>query len=621
MNQQTYYSLQEVADELKVAYLTVYRWVQLGKLKAHQVEKQYRVDRADLDTFMEARKTNTTPKLQELNRDELISMIRQLKKQKKYGLVWEDKLEVVAEQCKTELPVLEDVKEKAIIKDSSGVTNLIIEGDNYHSLSVLNYTHKNKIDVIYIDPPYNTGNKDFIYNDRFVDSHDAYRNSKWLSFMDRRLRLAKTLLKDTGSMFISIDDNEIAELKLLCNEVFGKENFIAQLVVQLNPRGRTLDKFFAKTFEYILVYGKNSNNTLIRELEKEEEKISDYKYKDEKGIHRLLELRNRNPVFNRTNRPNLFYAFYASPDGRLSTTRFDGSVEVLPRNSLGEDGCWTWSKKKADAEMNRLVATNTTGKWRIFRKDYLFSETGSMATTKAKALWLEKEINNENGKEILKKLFGKHTFDFPKSVELVKKCLTLSMPLNGTVLDFFSGSGTTAHAMLNMNAEDGGKRAFILCTNNENGIAENICYPRVKKVIEGVNGSPEIVSIPANLRYFKTAFVSKSRVTDDTRRELVKRSTEMICVRENTFEKITDKPSFKIYKDTDHVAGILFNLDAVAEFKKVLQEQLLPAHIYVFSLSNDTYDEDFADLGLDHELCPIPESILEVYRKLFRSKS
>ncbi len=165
-------------------------------------------------------------KLHDYTKEELIELVHSLKKAKKFGLVWEDKPEQVAIDCQTKLPVLQEVADRAITKADDQPTNLIIEGDNYHSLSTLNYTHAGKIDVIYIDPPYNTGNKDFIYNDHYVDKEDAFKHSKWLSFMSKRLKLAKQLLTDTGLVFISIDDSEQAHLKLLCDDIFGEVNFV-----------------------------------------------------------------------------------------------------------------------------------------------------------------------------------------------------------------------------------------------------------------------------------------------------------------------------------------------------------------------------------------------------------
>ena len=198
----------------------------------------------------------------EILKIEVSRLKKELKKKKKYGLVWEEKPEEVIDMCKKKLPVLKEVKNKEIITDKNKPMNLLIEGDNYHALSVLNYTHAKKVDVIYIDPPYNTGNKDFIFNDRFVDKEDGYRHSKWLSFMEKRLKLAKNLLKDTGVIFISIDDNEMAQLKLLMDDknkgLFGEENFV-QNFMWLHGKGKK-DRWSRTLQQYILCYAKNKNN-------------------------------------------------------------------------------------------------------------------------------------------------------------------------------------------------------------------------------------------------------------------------------------------------------------------------------------------------------------------------
>jgi len=168
-----------------------------------------------------------------------------------------------------------------------------------------------------------------------------------------------------------------------------------------------------------------------------------------------------------------------------------------------------------------------------------------------------------------------------------------------------------------LNKEDGGKRKFILCTNNENRIAEDVCFPRIKKVIDGHKDYPDITGIPANLRYFKTAFVAKNKVSDDVKYKLVERSTEMICIREDTYDEVLNKKYIKIFKNADHYTAILFHLDYFSDFKKELDKLDKETHIYVFSLTTDTYDEDFRDLKQKYELCPIPESILQVYKRVF----
>jgi adenine-specific DNA-methyltransferase len=202
-----------------------------------------------------------------------------------------------------------------------------------------------------------------------------------------------------------------------------------------------------------------------------------------------------------------------------------------------------------------------------------------------------------------------------KPVRLIKQLIEFVGDENATILDFFAGSGTTGQAVLELNKNDAGTRKFILCTNDEGNICTEICYPRLQNVIKGESKQKKL---DGNLKYFKTAFVSKSNVSDDTRNSLVRKSVEMICVREDTFDKVVEQNGYKLYRDNKHVTGILYNLDEIEIFKRELEKLLIPAHIYVFSLTNDTYTSDFEDLKVSHKLCPIPESILEVYRKLFR---
>lgn len=207
----------------------------------------------------------------EWSKTELIKEIKKLKKRKKYGIFWEDKTEKVAELCKEKLPVLEEDKTKEIKTDENKPVNILIEGDNYHALSVLNYTHKGKVDVIYIDPPYNTANKEFTFNDRIIGIDDAYRHSKWISFMHKRLKLAKNLLKSSGVIFISIDYNELAQLKLLCDEIFGEKNYVENIIWRKKEGGGQQDDYFVTEHEYILAYAKNNRNFSL--IEKKQRKL------------------------------------------------------------------------------------------------------------------------------------------------------------------------------------------------------------------------------------------------------------------------------------------------------------------------------------------------------------
>lgn len=334
------------------------------------------------------------------------------------------------------------------------------------------------------DPPYNTGN-DFVYNDDFAESAEDYLDrsgqydedgnrlvqntesngrfhTDWLNMIYPRLKLAKSLLTEDGVIFISIDDNEVDNLRKICDEIFGEQNFVAQVIVQTNPRGRTFDKYIAKTHEYVLSYVKDINRECVFQIPKDDKAIASYQKEDANGKYRLLELRNRNPVFNRTNRPKMFYPFYANEKDMTVRLHPDEThtIEIFPRNSEGIDGCWTWGLEKATANINLLVANlANTGKWSVFRKDYL---EGTSLFTKSKALWTETEMNHEYGKEMVGKLFGSAPFDFPKSVSYIEKCLTLGTKKDSLILDFFSGSATTAHAVMQLNAGDGGHRKFIM---------------------------------------------------------------------------------------------------------------------------------------------------------------
>lgn len=564
--------------------------------------------------------------LQDYTKEELIEQIKSLKKTKKFGLVWEDKPEQVAIDCETKLPVLTEVTERAITKAEDQPTNLIIEGDNYHSLSTLNYTHAGSIDVIYIDPPYNTGNKDFVYNDHFVDKEDGFRHSKWLSFMAKRLKLANELLAPTGVIFISIDDNELSNLKLLCDSVFGSANFLSQIIIKSNPRGSQASKHFAITHEYLLVYAKNSSLVTVDGYEKSEENIAEYSLTDNAGRYRLLGLRQRGGAWRREQRPNLYYPLFVNPDDGTVSLEKTGKhhIEALPHRPTGEAGRWTWSSDKVKKNISLLVGkkVNRAGAdnfYDIFRKNYLASDDGEQVLSKPRSIWDEKELNYQNGRTELKNIFNDDIFDYPKPTYLIRQVIGMFIQKDMTVLDFFAGSGTTGQAVLELNRDDGGNRKFILCSNNENSIVRGITYPRIKGVIDGY---ADVDGIPANLRYFKTSFVDKADNTDQTRVALVARATDMIKVRENTFDTVSEEDLFKVYEGADTYSVIVFDPSVIdkakAEIIKLSDDKAV--RVYVFSLANDSYVSDFADLDRQVELCPIPESILEVYKRIFDQK-
>ncbi len=548
------------------------------------------------------------------SQSELIKEIQKLNKRKKYGLIWDEEKtkEIFEEEIQKKLPVLKDVTKNGI-EDKSKPNNILIEGDNYHTLSVLNYTHMEKIDVIYIDPPYNTGNE-FTFNDYKVEKEDSYKHSKWISYMNKRLTLSKRLLSDKGVIFISIDDNEQAQLKILCDEIFGKDNFIAQIIVVSNRKGRHYLEI-AVMHEYVLCYSKKLD-ILLNKLPKN---MEDKKHKDKKGKYELWELRNRNPKFNKGNRPNLFYPAYVNEsitdeykNCAVSLTKNDDyNIEIFPRNREGLDGCWRWSKKKFlenitpdDPISSELVAKKRRDQgWNLYQK----SRSDS---SHSKSVWDEKEMTTETGTIELRNIFNNSVFDHPKPVELIRKIIMLATTKNSIILDFMAGSGTTGQAVLQLNKEDGGNRKFILCTNNENNICTNVCYPRLKKVIKGYKNlkNEKIEGLGGNLKYFKTSFVD-SEPTDQNKKIMVEQSTEMLCLKEDCFELIKKGKQFKIFKNHENkYLGIIYYYDGIEPFKKEVLKLDKKINTYVFSLTDEVNADEFEYVRSLVTLKPIPSA-------------
>lgn len=423
---------------------------------------------------------------------------------KKYGLVWEKHEEQVDRMMQDNIPVFTEVKEREIKATDENSYNFLLEGDNLHSLKLLEKTHAGKIDVIYIDPPYNTGNKnDFIYDDCRIDNADSFRHSKWCSFISRRLEIAKCLLSKKGLIFISIDDNEYANLKLLCDTIFGEHNFIATCVWQKIHSTKNDAKYLSVNHDYILMFAKQIENIHINLLERTEEMNARYKNPD--------------------NDPR---GAWQSGDLVANEVRLNGNYDVIGptgiKFNVPEGKHWVYS----ETNMKELIADNRIwfGKngTSFPRKKRFLSEVLSGRTPNT--WWKNEEVgHNQEGARDLKKILGVVALNNPKPVRLIKRILQIGSQQNSTVLDFFAGSGTTAHAVLELNKEDGGNRKFILCTNNENHICEEVTYERIKRVIHGY---ADIEGIPANLKYFKTDFIPKD--ADDVSEELLSHIKEMV---------------------------------------------------------------------------------------------
>ena len=404
--------------------------------------------------------------------------------QERYRLDWPGKRQALLTANAPIAKTLRPCREESVDFDTT--ENLFIEGDNLDALKLLQETYLGKVKMIYIDPPYNTG-KDFIYADDFAESTEDYLmesgqkdeegnrlvantdsngrfHSDWLSMMYSRLKLARNLLKDDGVIFISLDDNEIVNLRRICDEVFGEKNFLSIIIVQSNKRGQTY-KEIAKCHEYILGYYK-SDSASLGELDKEGKALP---YSDKNGPYDLWELRNRNPKFGKHNRPNLFYPIYIDPNSKnaeglfsISLTRTEiFSVEVLPKNSIGDDSCWRWGKNKVIREGINVHPQVLFGKskqnggWNIYEKS-------RKSTTKAKSIWADTKVISEQGTVEAGRLDMGGLLEFPKPIELVKRCIQLATGEGDIILDFFAGSATTAHAVMQLNAEDGGNRKFIM---------------------------------------------------------------------------------------------------------------------------------------------------------------
>lgn len=559
-------------------------------------------------------------KYENYTKEQLIDKIKLLEKQR-YGLVWEDKPEEIADQCERELPVLTEDKTKEIVKDHSKPTNFIFEGDNYHTLYTLNFTHKRKIDTIYIDPPYNTGNKSWRYNNDYIDKEDRFRHSKWLSFMSKRLRLARRLLKETGIIICAIDDYEFASLKLLFDEIYGEQNRLGTLVVVHNPRGRNDDKFFASQHEYVLVYAKNSDKATIHHFALNDDDKDQYKKADDISPFAETSFIRTGNNSKRTERPNLYYPiYYNEKTNELSLTKSKGWEELLPLNNDGEEKTWRWGKETfLELQATELFVKKVKGENKIYKKRRLTDNTGK----KPKTVWYDSKYDaSSNGIMLLQKILGKdNTFNYPKSLYAVKDILEITTDKNSLILDFFAGSGTTGQAVLELNLQDKGNRQFILCTNNENQICEEVTYPRIKKVIEGYSDKK---GIPANVKYFKTDYVPFV-LTDNDKRTLVSKSTELLCISENTFEVVKQnkkKMDFAIFKNANQYTAIIYDEDSIENCCEELIK-INPKHrvvIYVFSYDH-TYDElDFETLNFKFDVKPIPEAILNVYRKISKLK-
>jgi len=555
-----------------------------------------------------------------LSKKELVALVTGLSKNKKYGLVWEDKPEDVADFCKEKVPVLLPYEKWDIKQDSTFPTSFLIKGDNYHALSVLNFTHQNKIDLIYIDPPYNTGNQDFVYNDRFVDKADSYRHSKWLSFISKRLFLARPLLKETGVIFVSIDDNEISQLRLLLDQIFGEANFVACLPTIMNLKGNQDEFGFAGTHEYTLVYAKNIKKASFNEFQIEDEEFDKWESDDLGFYKKGAALKATGTNAPREKRRNLFYPIFVTPKNKVYVT--DNNKKINKKDSVlwpitsGKQMSWRWQKETVKNQTYDIIVERNKG-ITLYKKQR--PSINDLPSKKAKSLFYRAEYSSGNGTALLKRMFGAKIFNNPKPLQLIQDLVFLGMKKDGIVLDFTAGSGTTGHAVLSLNSFDGGSRSFILCTNNENEICDRVCFPRLKMAFRGYSDKVDKVKVDGNkgnLKCFITDFAD-SGDNDKNKKLLTRKLTASLMLKENVFDLLYKNKKFEFYKTNNKTIGIVYDNSSIHQVHSLCKKLNSKISLYIFSLGEETFDEEFEDLKTNVSIQPIPESYLRVYRRIF----
>ena len=572
--------------------------------------------------------------LEGLSKDEKAYLINLVNTKKKYGLVWEDKPEDVEEQLRTQLPVLREVKERAIINDTETEkhpNHILIEGDNLHVLTSLTFTHSSKVKVVYFDPPYNTGNKSWRYNNDFVEKEDSFRHSKFISFLEKRIKIAKKLLTDDGIIICAIDDYEIHNVRHLMDEIFGEENRLGSVTVVHNPGGRQDDRFFPTAHEYMLVYAKNKESAEIGLLDLEEKKLRQYNKSDKFGKYKLRGFRRSGANSRRTDRPKLWYEIYLNPETmELSTENLEGhSVVLEPIDDKGVERVWRWNSSTFNKKKDKYIEVKKIkGEFSLQVKERKDDNKGE----KPKTVWNDPKYSAVNGTARLKNIFSEQNdkiFDFPKSPFLMQDVLKISsLGKKDFVVDFFAGSGTTLDALMALNDDDQGKRTGIIITNNENQIAEEVTYERNKRIIQGF-ADLKNERIPGlsknNLRYYQTDLVERETSLSN-KRKLTQLSTELLCIKEDCYNEVTSQLEsvgwHKFFSNGNNkfvyvIYDDFYVEDGVAHLSNFIEQNpKAQIKVYVFANGPYPYTEEFETVAQNIELAALPDAIYKAYQNI-----
>lgn len=570
-----------------------------------------------------------------------IERLKKSVKNKRFGLVWMDIPEAFENDVENKLPILKEINEKAIINDDGKPTHILIEGDNFHALTCLNYTHKGKIDVIYIDPPYNTGDDGFKYKDKrivqtfpdgtLVPKDHPLRHSYWLSFMHKRLSLASELLKDSGAIFISINEEELFNLKVLCDEIFGPQNYLTCFTVKVRHEDRILkgDKDFHEVVEYLLLYRKSSRFKTIKRIQ-ENTSNEDYKFTVvETGTPETIDLGG---ITAQVFKPDEYEIREVVPSeknlkrinirGSIRSGNSSGRFYVKYIEPLRDNGGYLY--KVPD------IGNDGLG----FR--YFLSASGRR---KNGDYFQGVPINRENEKEVPFPNYMDFEIDFnnvgyeggihfregKKPINFIKHIIKLgTLNPEATILDFFAGSGSTAEAVLQMNEEENTRRQVVLISNNENNIMEEICYPRITNVVSGYRKRNTFVrGLGNSFKYYRTDFIGKNNVlnaTDADKIELAHQAGELLAIAENTLYKVKENSHWQLYENGERYTAVYFReeLDQFEKFVGMVEKLKRPVTVYVFSWGDEEFDEDFEHIERV-KVKTIPLPILEIYENIYNT--